>query len=379
MRLKTLNGAPRSATLDFSPEALLHPDVAHLFLQQDTLPLQYCSDVTVKWRHAAPPEQRLRSDWSQPYLPQGAFHGSDPTVSFSVPGIAASVDVYQEDTTNMETTMTQPQASFENEFVYHSLILHDTLLSSQIAFEGEDRTVASQSLLTASFGSTTSVDTDSFQLSITDRPVLRVPSTLKLTTLRSLPTAAHLRSIYPQTPTPNLLCVLTASPETRDVFVKKGGYRMQLREMLVADDTRSGFKISFWQKPSVGEESQNSLRDILQSVKTGDILLLRNIALNAFRDEVYGQSLNPSIARVRTTIEPLMTSGVISTRQLGALPAPVLTAFMRLKKWSSLHVATDGLGLKRKGDFKPSGRLTRASKSDNVHDATLPPDTMEAT
>ncbi|KAF2449119.1 hypothetical protein P171DRAFT_336047, partial [Karstenula rhodostoma CBS 690.94] len=264
-------------------------------------------------------------------------------------------------------------------FVHHSLIFHDTLLSSQIAPGGlVDGAVTSQSFVATSFESTTSISMDSFQRSNTDVPILQIPTTLKLTALGTLPSAAHLRRIYPQTPTPNFLCVLAAPPEDREVFVRKGGYRMRLREITVADDTRSDFKITFWQKPQKTGDSQNVLGHALQRIKAGDILLLRNIALNAFRDDVYGQSLNPSIARVQSSIEILMSSGGISSRQLGALPAPVVTAFMRVKKWASAHVASDVPGLKkRKDESQRSNRYAKRSlRSSYAHDETLPPDTM---
>lgn len=377
MRLKTLNGAPLCADLDFSPEALLHPDAAARCLGEELLYTANVENTDFKWRHITPKEQRLRSDWSQPYLPTCAFQGSDPDLTFDVPGIGASLDVFQAD----DTTVTFEDPDVEHsEFVHHSLVFHDTLLSSQIASDGPVDT--SQSFLGTSTDSTfSSMDVDSFECSNTGGQILQVPTSVKLTTLGALPSAAHLRRIYPQTLTPNILCVLAAAPEDREVYVKKGGYRMRLREIAVADDTRtSSFKISFWQRPSNGSESQNALRHVLQRVRAGDILLLRNIALNAFRDEVYGQSLNLSIARVRTSIEILMSSGGVSTRHLGGLPAPVVTSFMRVKRWASNHVASDvAKHKKRKCESQTSQRpAKRSSRNSNVQDEMLPPDTMEA-
>jgi hypothetical protein len=379
MRLKTLNGAPLRASLDFTPEALLDPDDAARFLRLDALPADLIQDA--KWRHVAPKEQRLRSDWSQPYLPNSALEGDDPALSFVVPGVGASFDADMEDTTNLDTIMTIDDAPFDNtHFVHHSLIFHDTLLSSQVDPKSlDDGTLASQSFVATSFDSTTSTSMASFQQSNTGIPILQVPTTLKLTALGTLPSAAHLRRIYPQTPTPNFLCVLTAPPEDREVFVKKGGYKMRLREITVADDTRSDFKITFWQKPSKGGDFHNSLAQALQRIKAGDILLLRNIALNAFRDDVYGQSLNTSIARVQTSLEILMNGSGISSRQLGALPPSIVTAFMRVKKWASAHIAPNVPGLKKRKD--ESQRSTRSAKrplrKSNAYDDTLPPDTME--
>lgn len=379
MRLKTLNGAPLQASLDFTPDVLLDPHEAARFLPSDCLPTDLAQDPPLKWRHVAPREHRLRSDWSQPYLPDGGLNGDDPPLSFLIPGVGASFDAYPEDTSNFDTMMTINEAPFDDiRFVHHSLVFHDTLLSSQIAPGGlVDGTGTSQSFVGTSFESTTSISMDSWNA---DVPILHVPTTLKLTALGALPSVAHLRRIYPQTPTPNFMCVLTAPPEDREVFVKKGAYRMRLREIVVADDTRSDFKITFWQRPKV-DDSPNSLSHVLQRVKPGDILLLRNIALNAFREDVYGQSLNPSIARVQTSIEILMSSGGISSRQLAALPGPVVAAFMRVKKWASAHVASDVPGLKkRKNESQRSNRSDKRSlRSSNAHDRTLPPDTMEST
>jgi hypothetical protein len=300
-------------------------------------------------------------------------------VSFSVPDIQTSSGLPQDETTILDQTVTLlDHTDVPDDFVQHSLIFHDTLLSSQIAGDdAADHTVSSASFLGTSFEMT---DMESQQHEASQGPVLHVASTLILTSLGSLPSPDHLRAIYPQTPTPNILCVLTASPTEREVFVRKGRFRMTLREITVADDSKSGFRISFWNRPSGRPESQNTITQTLDRVRVGDILLLRNIALNAFRDDVYGQSLNPSITRVRTTVEMLKSGSGISSRQLGALPAAVLAAFMRVKRWSGAHVAPDTTGLrKRKGGMDTSsGTTKRLLRSSDAHNGTLPPDTMEA-
>lgn len=381
MRLKTFNGAPPCASLDFSPEALLTPDEAARFLRPGTLTTDISQREALKWRCVVDKEERLRSEWSQPYLPCSGFRGTGSNNSFSVPGTGASFEADPGDTTNLDTVLTIDEAPIDNsDFMYQSLILHDALLSSQIAVtDAVDPSTDSQSFVGMSFNSISSVDGDSLRDSKTEGPILQVPATLKLTALGALPSSAHLRRIYPQTLTPNLLCVLTAPPEDREVFVKKGGYKMRLREITVADDTKNDFKITFWQKPSRDGESQNDLGRTLQRVKTGDILLLRNIALNTFRDDVYGQSLNPSIARVQTTIEVLKSGRGISNRQLGTLPSPVVAAFMRVKKWATSHIASEIPSHKRKDESQRSTRSSKRSlRSSNSHDEVLPPDTMES-
>ena len=384
MRLKTLNGAPLRAKLDFSPEVLIPLEwVTQFPFQPHIQTTDITEDVPLKWRHVTPKGQKLKSDWSQPYVPTSGFQGSDPDVTFDLPGVGASLNTEQ-DTTNFDTTMTHEDDELEEtEFMYHSLIFDNKLLSSQLVDAGT--TDQSQSFLSTSMDSSSSFAMDSFQDSIqqsnTEGPILQIPPSVKLTTLGALPDAVHLRRIYPQTPTPSLLCVLAASPEDRVVFTKKGGYKMRLREIIVADDTKSNFKISFWQRSSNGKESHSALEHTLQIIKTGDILLLRNVALNAFRDDVYGQSLNPSITRARTSIDVLMNSSGISNRQLAALPAHVAAAFTRVRKWANTHIASNRTAQKKRKEESQRQNLPqkRVLRSSSFHEETLPPDTMEST
>jgi hypothetical protein len=237
--------------------------------------------------------------------------------------------------------------------------------------------------MTTSFGTTTS------ELSSPSRIdehglMLQLPPKLAIASLGSFPSAQHLRSIYPQTPTPNTICVLMAPPERREVLVRKGCYKMDLYELNVGDDTKAGFKVTFWLRPP--QESKNdqfnvqqSLLQTLESIKTGDILLLRNIALTSFRDTVHGQSLNPAIARARTTIDVLMKNNGVSVGQVGSLPAQVLETFMRVKKWARSHVAvTDAGSRKRSGSSARRQDSRKRHLTSSVNDESLPPDTMEA-
>jgi hypothetical protein len=385
MRLKILNGAPLCEHLDFSPDALLDIEVVGKALYRD--PKRSAIDGSTappaKWRRLASKGTRPQTGFSQPYLPRGAFHGSNPDLSFSVlNNIEDTSELPSDDTLNMDTTLFQSEIEG---FVEHSLVFHDTLLSSQINVtvdDAGDRTVSSQSFLGNSFASIRS-DQESKSQTHPDTqggPILQVPSTLTLTSLASLPSAAHLRSIYPQTPTPNILCVLSTPPEDREIFVKKGGYRMNLREITVADDTRSsGFKISFWFRPSPKDNNnlQNILINTIGRAKVGDILLLRNIALNHWRDNVDGQSLNPSITRVKTTAQILMSGdGAISNRQLGALPAPVVERFVKVKRWAQKHVAPDSRKRKQLEELRRPGKRSR--RGEDALEECLPPNTMES-
>ncbi|CAA9956468.1 hypothetical protein PTMSG1_00076 [Pyrenophora teres f. maculata] len=301
----------------------------------------------------------------------------------SLPNVRRFTPFLQEDTTNLDTTMSfngPPVAT--TDFLEHSLMFHDTLLSSQIlAEDGPERTVSSSSFLTTSFG--TSVSEMSSPSKVNEQTsILQVPCKMVITSLGSLPSAASLLKMFPQTPTPTFICVLTANPEQREVFVRKGEYKMILWEIIVADDTHTGFKVTFWLRPpsepnSKRDSAQHTLLETLRGIKVGDILLLRNIALRPFRNEVFGQSLHQNIIRARTRIDVLMRSSGVSVAQLSGLPAIVTEKFMRVKRFARMHIASDAAGpKKRKKGATQKDTFAKRSISAHDLDDSMPPDTM---
>ncbi|KZM24222.1 uncharacterized protein EKO05_0005756 [Ascochyta rabiei] len=385
MRLKLLTGAPLRERLDFSDSSL----IAVVECSGFDVKAWHCQSTedqaALKWREVGPKSARLRTGWSQPHLPGTGLQGIDTNHSFAIATLEGSSGLSEHGTTNLDTTLTlDEQASAADEYLEHSLIFHDTLLSSQVVQDvAADTTVTSSSFLTTSFGTTSSglsspSPVDSHVL------ILQVPSAMAVTALGSLPSAQHLRSIYPQTPTPNLLCALTTTPERREVFVRKGGYKMDLWEVTVGDDTYPNFKVTFWLRPpreSNNEQNhaQVQLLHTLERLQVGNIILLRNIALTSFRDIVYGQSLNTAIARARTSVDVLMKSSGLSVAQVSGLPPSVVETFMRVKRWARSHIAGDtDKNRKRKGVLSTAGNATKRSFTGSAQDEALPPDTMEA-
>jgi hypothetical protein len=385
MRLKTLNGAPLREHLDFSDRTLLDITKCSGFGVAAWNGQSTEDDATLKWRDIGLINARLRTGWSQPFLPGTGLHGVGFGHSFTIPGLEQSSALSEYDTTNLDTTVTlDEQTSAADDYLQHSLIFHDTLLSSQVIQDATaDNTVSSSSFLTTSFSTTTSglnspSPVDSQVL------LLQVPTAMAITPLGLLPSALHLRSIYPQTPTPNFLCALMTTPERREVLVRKGGYKMDLWEIAVGDDTHSNFKVTFWLRPpreSNNEQNHTNVQllQILERLRVGDIILLRNIALTSFRDTVYGQSLNTAITRARTSVDVLMKSGGVSAGQVSGLPAPVVEMFMRTKRWARAHVAGDTDNTRKRKDGPSKEYIsTKRSFGSSAREEALPPDTMEA-
>jgi hypothetical protein len=384
MRLKMLNGAPLCEHLDFEDSKLLAADECHLFDVAASITASADDSTPVfKWRGIPFKDSRLRTGWSQRFLP-GSVPGWDMS-NISLPRVSRSVSFLQEDTTHLEPTIAFEDPSLATDsFLEQSLMFHDTLLSSQVLPDDvTDRTISSSSFLTTSFGTTAS---DFSSSSKVDEHTLntQVAPKMAVTPLGSLPSAQRLREIYPQTPTPNFICAVTATPQQKEVFVRKGGYKMNLWEIIVADDTRSGFKVTFWLRPlreSNNEQNhvQNLLLQTLEGIKVGDILHLRNIALTSFGDTVFGQSLNPAIARARTGIDVLTRSGGGSSAHPGGQPAPIVETFKRVKKWAKMHVASDTAGSrKRKGSAAKQEKYAKRTFTSRDIDDSMPPDTMES-
>jgi hypothetical protein len=385
MRLKTLNGAPLPQHLDFNERTLFAPKECDVFTAPTTPSTPSGSTTTLKWRRVGLKDTRLPTGWSQPFLPGSGRLGIETDLSMPFSQINDTSTMFAPDSTLLDTTLDlDQQPSTAGTFLEHSLVFHDTLLSSQVVKDAAiDDTISSSSFLTTSMNTTAS---DLSSPTRNDGPTLliKLPPQMTITPLHAVPTAHYLRSMYPQTLTLNFLCVLVTQPERREVFVRKGGYRMELYEITVADDTNSGFKITFWlQPPRESNNAQSKVRllllQTLEDLQAGDILLLRNIALTSFRDVVHGQSLNPSIARARTTIHVLMKSTGVLTGDIGGLPKETKEAFKRVKRWARTHVVmNDGGSRKRLGSSTGRNTPGKRERASSVQDESLPPDTLES-
>lgn len=131
-------------------------------------------------------------------------------------------------------------------------------------------------------------------------PALRIIG--KLSDLQDIPTARHLQSIAPQTMTVNLIVGIIAVHPPRRVVTRQWKTEYDIIELIVGDETRTGFGINFWVIPdkSLGGRNQEIARlgRSLATLRPQDIILLRTVGLSEFRDRVYGQSLRGGMTKV---------------------------------------------------------------------------------
>jgi hypothetical protein len=194
-----------------------------------------------------------------------------------------------------------------------------------------------------------------------------VPIAGHLSNLRDLPNAIYLNSIHPQTMTVNLIVGIISIPEPRAIKTRRGA-AVELLEVLVGDETRSGFGVNFWLASS--QSIQGDMRNILSGLRPRDVVLLRNVALSSFRGKVYGQSLRKEMTKVhllyRTRVDKSDIRGCYSAADLamGRPASPQVEKTRRVREWVLKFV---GLGA---GQQKGIGRTFEAIKE------VLPPDTQ---
>lgn len=233
-------------------------------------------------------------------------------------------------------TKTRDAKAIENlDFLEHSFAVHDNLQSSQIAPQDSPESEQGTTFVTTTSFTTSSLDDqlDSSTLSILDSatktPIARHQTlriTGPITPIRALPSPSHLFALRPQTMTTNLIVgVITISPP-KTITLKRGNYTMDVIELLVGDETRAGFSISSWLNPSSTSLQRktttgqtDSLRSTLNSLRTGDVLLIERLALSVYRDKVFGQTLNRSSTR-NTTRFVVLDENVTATAT-GVSPA----------------------------------------------------------
>ncbi|KAK4891674.1 hypothetical protein LTR27_009682 [Elasticomyces elasticus] len=225
-------------------------------------------------------------------------------------------------------------------FLEHSLALLNKLDSSQIIPGGheDDTTTFPSTFSLATTGSESFNNTygtlDPTEFSSTSPVKFGTILQLRgeITDLKRLPSADYITRIQPQTMTVNLLATIISVSPPRTISLRKRTGEMDLQELLIGDETRAGFSVTFWLTPSDSQTKQqrdqrDDLRSHLSELRVGDIILLQNVALSAFKGVVYGQSLSRKFARNSTIVT------VVEDGDGFGLPMGVKAKFERVRKW----------------------------------------------
>ncbi|RAO65722.1 uncharacterized protein BHQ10_001734 [Talaromyces amestolkiae] len=145
------------------------------------------------------------------------------------------------------------------------------------------------------------------------------PYPCELHNIKDIPNTTYLRSIIPQTPSVNLVVAVIGINPVRRVTARQSKQELDILEIIVGDETRTGFGVTFWLPRN--HKQLNTLaaefREKILGIRLRDIVLIRNVGLSSFQDLVYGQSLWKGMTKVellhRQQVDSQDVQGAYST------------------------------------------------------------------
>ncbi|KAI0386551.1 hypothetical protein F5Y04DRAFT_244304 [Hypomontagnella monticulosa] len=350
-RILILAGAPDYHKLDWTETSLLNQflspiaefaniDASRSLEPANTAPGSVL-DVAL-WRSIPLEKTTLRTGFSQVHQVRHDYYGNEGFFT----AFTASLE-------SASTSRGSSGVSKEilDRFYDHSIAVHDDIASSQLptlSFSTDEDE--------SSFNTTENVyDSMRSSNAADDQTQPLVVQSSHLSELEDIPTAAYLQSISPQTMTVNIIVGIISIAEPRTVRTRWGSTR-SLVELLVGDETKSGFSVTFWLSTELDESSARILRELRRQ----DIVLLRNVALSVFMQKVHGHSLRKGLTKVellhRRKLDRSDQGGMYTMRDVSSKrPAhPQLLKTRRVWEWIMNFVGGGGTALgKRKQHGKP--------------------------
>ncbi|KAG7130181.1 hypothetical protein HYQ45_010895 [Verticillium longisporum] len=279
-----LAGAPLSSALTWDPSGLLNdfspPFTA--FLSNDNPP-DIPPSSNPAWRSLPLTRQRLETGLSQVHAYPNA-PAFQPDANFFTTSLTTS-------------TSSSDSHDLTTQFYDHSLAHHTALPSSPVLGPGPAEETTSFLTTSTSFASNPP-GPPPLPIAPTQQQQQQQP--LHLSDLEDVPPAKSLLALHPQTVTLNLIAGVIAPSAPRPVRTCYGA-TLHVLELLLGDDTRAGFAVTFWLSAADMEASSS----LVLRLRRRDIVMLRDVALHVFRGKVYGQSLR----RGRTKVSLLHRGG----------------------------------------------------------------------
>ena len=230
------------------------------------------------------------------------------------------------------------------QFCEQSLAAHN----STLAPDSFDQSMSEED---TSFVTTTSADRTEDLAAAGEGPVPPTPSLLlHLSDLEDVPPARAVLALAPQTVTLNLIAGVLSVAQPRAVTTR-WGRALSLVEVILGDDTASGFGVTFWLDDDDDDSARSRSRrrqtaaassttSAVAALRRQDVVLLRNVALHVFRGKVYGQSLRGGL----TSLELLWRAdgaGCYSSKALARAAHPQSQKTARVRDWVLRFVGAD--------------------------------------
>ncbi|ORY61285.1 uncharacterized protein BCR38DRAFT_439775 [Pseudomassariella vexata] len=348
-----LTGAPESSSLDWSPQGLLDSFLepvarfAGLYKSPPPGSSQIESSPvldTAVWRSIPLVKTRLATGFSQVHQFEAEYMGDS---NFFAATAASSQDTHT-------SSQDQRNSTIHDEFYDHSLAIHDDIPSSQLPSQSTS-TDDSSIDTTGNWSYDDSEITAS--LSVGDRTMGL--GSAHLSDLEDLPNAFYLRSISPQTMTVNIIAGIISIAEPRTIKTRWGTTK-SLVELIVGDDTKSGFSITFWLSVEAFTAGPaKSPEHTIRELRRQDVVLLRNVALSEYKNKVHGHSLRKGLTKIdliyRRKLSEDDTGGFYTAKDLASTKGshPQLLKARKVREWVSNFVGGGPVLGKRKHEGKP--------------------------
>ncbi|EEP80459.1 predicted protein [Uncinocarpus reesii 1704] len=313
-KLIVLTGLPPRSALNWDESELLQPPLPPFYQRR---PSEERGSL-VRWRSLAPVQAPVFKSTTE----GASFFAMDTIQRYSGEPVSLDAD---------ETAL--------SEFYDQSFALHEGIHRS---FTSATKSFTDDSDLTGSFGDESHDDSTSklplSQHDGTSPDVQRVQG--HLSDVEDIPSATYLQSVAPRTVLVNLIVAIISIPPRRRVRTR-WGREMDVVELLVGDETKSGFRVSCWVPPS-NEHAMvvpsKSLEESLKALQLRDVILLRSIALASFRGQVYGQSLRQNMTKIDVLDREIISSTGIDESTAGGLGEakrshPQAMKVRRVRRW----------------------------------------------
>lgn len=336
-KILILAGAPDSSSLSWDPSILLshiqNPIARFARLSPSSTPSheQASTPSLVEeyavWRSLPLEREKLHTGLTQ----QHGFNISQNTSPEFL--TTASFSFISNDGSQMDDETNQLMTQFYEQ----SLAIHEQIPSSQLlASQSEIDTQGTTSFLDGTTTSFSFQDTTSYSEDEgTKEPLGNIHS--HPTNLKDIPSASYILTAQPATVTVNLIVGIISLSPPRTIKTRWGS-TSSLVEVLVGDETKSGFAITFWIPNNINDSP-------LAGLRPQDVVLLQNVALNVFMKKVYGSSLRKDMTKVhllyRRKLDRGDQGGYYSARDLGAGNGnPQLDKTRRVREWVLNFVGT---------------------------------------
>ncbi|KAK4457832.1 hypothetical protein QBC42DRAFT_255947 [Cladorrhinum samala] len=310
-KLIILAGAPESSKLDWDTAGLLNEfqeSVARLaginINSPEPSPNHRAQDVAV-WRSLSPNKEQVHTSLTQQSASFAFYGGPSGSIASTAP------DFF---TTDMVSFNPSPDDDEHNpilsQFYEQSMAIHQEAPSSQLLL---DSGVSDQAESFVTDASTSFLSDKASQQSSVKEP-LAFRGGSNHTDLKEIPSIAHLERISPQTMSVNIIAGIISISQPRMITTRWGA--KHLVEVLVGDETKAGFAITYWLPADDVSKSP------LAGLRPGDIVLMQNVGLSVFMKKVYGSSLRKDLTKVnllfRMKLDARDMGGYYSTSDLGS-------------------------------------------------------------